>query len=626
MGKHAGPTGPGASSRCVPTSRGPAPAVRPSRARRWALAGLIGLEIVWGVGLFMGAGTRLRGARNASRASAAARNAVTALRGPVPAREPGPGWPVDSSTPPPPRVEVLPVAPAPDAPPNMAGAAERQQGASKLPEGRPGPEPGLPAAEAADPPAGDVRSLGRELFARTWRPDDPRCHGGDGLGPVYNAASCLHCHSLGGPGGAGPVDQNVELATGIGYTLSPTGPMVILDRMLGGKPGLDLVAADPDPAELVRIHPGFRDATSTVLHRFGVEPNYSRWRATFRSQSRPVPALPTSSFPERSVRGPRSNRSSRPPATVRFPSREKRAVTFGGISYLSDRQCRPFMPVTAGDRAILRACLDEIGAKDVAIGITARNPPPLFGTGLIDGLAATELERVARQQPPSTRGRVHRLEDGRIGRFGWRAQVASLEDFVLSACANELGLEVPGHHQAVSPLARDAHARGLDLTDEECAALVDYVRTLPPPVSVSPDPSSAQAAAAVAAGRRLFRSVGCASCHIPDLGSVRGIYSDLLLHDMGEELSDPGSYDTKDSASRDHLKRGEWRTPPLWGVRDSAPYLHDGRARSLAQAVALHAGQGAASADRFRALRPGQQSQVLAFLNSLAAPGPTPAP
>jgi CxxC motif-containing protein (DUF1111 family) len=455
--------------------------------------------------------------------------------------------------------------------------------------------------------------LGRELFARTWSSDDPRCHGGDGLGPVYNAASCLDCHSLGGPGGAGPIDQNVELATGIGYTLSPRGPIANMGRLFGEMPGLDMVAADPDPADLVRIHPGFRDATSTVLHRFGVEPDYSQWRATFRSQSRPVPALPTFS----------SSRFSRRRATDRVPSREKRAVTPSGISYIADRRCRPFKPVTAGDRAILRACLDEIGAKDVAIGITARNPPPLFGTGLIDGLADTELEKVARQQPPSTRGRVHRLKDGRIGRFGWRAQVASLEDFVLTACANELGLEVPGHHQAASPLDPAAKAKRLDLAQDECDALVHYVRSLPPPGVLAP--SGAQGSAAME-GRRLFQSVGCESCHIPDLGSVRGIYSDLLLHDMGEDLSDPGSYDTEDSGSLDHLKRGEWRTPPLWGLRDSAPYLHDGRARSLVLAVASHGGQGAASAHRFRALGPGQQSQVLAFLNSLAAPGPAPAP
>ncbi len=255
----------------------------------------------------------------------------------------------------------------------------------------------------------------------------------------------------------------------------------------------------------------------------------------------------------------------------------------------------------------------------VAFSLTARNAPPLFGAGLIDGLADSELERVARHQPPAIRGRVHRLKDGRIGRFGWKAQVASLDDFVLTACANELGLEVPGHHQAVSPLAPDARARGLDLTAEECAALVDYVRGLPPPVSLAP--SEAHASADVDEGRRFFHSTGCASCHTADLGPIRGIYSDLLLHDMGESLSDPGTYYGDDSDSLGAPRRGEWRTPPLWGVRDSGPYLHDGRAHSLGQAVALHGGQGAASARRFRSLEPGQQLQILAFLNSLAAPG-----
>ena len=146
MGKHEGPNNGPARARLVCTGSRQAQRRRYGRprARRWACwRGLIGLEIVWGVGLFRGAGTRLRGARNASRASAAARNAVTALRGPVPAREPPLARPVDSPAPPPPQVEVLP----PAAPPR------------------------------------DVRSLGRELFARTWRPDDPRCHGGDGLGP-----------------------------------------------------------------------------------------------------------------------------------------------------------------------------------------------------------------------------------------------------------------------------------------------------------------------------------------------------------------------------------------------------------------------------------------------------------
>jgi CxxC motif-containing protein (DUF1111 family) len=605
------------------------PPMRPSRAWLCALAGLIGLTAAGLAGLIMAVGFWLRGAPtvagfgtpepvpgsggargHASGDPAAIRSVATALRGPVPDPERPPSRPVDPRAPRPPRDDGLPPAAGPpEAPRSVADAAGRRPGASMLSEARPGPD--RPAAGAPDPPAGDGRSLGRELFAREWLPDDPRCHGGDGLGPVYNAASCLDCHNLGGPGGAGPAGQNVELATGIGYTLSPTGPMVILARMLGGETRSDLVATDPELADLVRIHPGFRDARSTVLHRFGVDPAYSRWRATFRSQSRPAPPVPTSSSRRP---GPRR-------ARVRSPSRDNGPATRGAASYLTDRQCRPLKPITAEDRAKVRACLEELGANGVAIAVTARNAPPLFGTGLIDRLADSELERVARRQPLAARGRVHRLKDGRIGRFGWKAQVASLEDFVLSACANELGLEVPGHHQAASPLDPAATARGLDLTRDDCDALVAYVRSLPPPVVLLP--SQARGSAAVAKGRSRFHSIGCASCHTPDLGPIRGLYSDLLLHDMGEELSDPGSYDTDGADSRDAPKRGEWRTPPLWGFRDTAPYLHDGRARNLEEAVALHHGQGAASASQFRSMSDLERSQVETFLNSLGAP---PAP
>ena len=89
---------------------------------------------------------------------------------------------------------------------------------------------------------------------------------------------------------------------------------------------------------------------------------------------------------------------------------------------------------------------------------------------------------------------------------------------------------------------------------------------------------------------------------------------------MGDRLSDPGDYYADDSDSPGAAKRSEWRTPPLWGFRDSAPYLHDGRAQDLEQAVALHGGQGAVSARQFLSLRPTQQAQIQAFLNSLAAP------
>ncbi len=170
-----------------------------------------------------------------------------------------------------------------------------------------------------------------------------------------------------------------------------------------------------------------------------------------------------------------------------------------------------------------------------------------------------------------------------------------------------------------------------------------YIRALPAPTQQLPD--SRREAQAVEAGRLAFMTVGCGTCHTPDLGAARGIYSDLLLHDMGTEASDDGSYGAfspPDLASAmdpmtplttlddlrmpPEVRAGRWRTPPLWGVRDSAPYLHDGRADTLEQAIALHAGQSAGPTARYSALSPLGKQQVLAFLKSLAAPrDPVPA-
>ncbi len=125
-----------------------------------------------------------------------------------------------------------------------------------------------------------------------------------------------------------------------------------------------------------------------------------------------------------------------------------------------------------------------------------------------------------------------------------------------------------------------------------------------------------------------------------------GIYSDLLIHDMGQDLGDDGSYTESSDGDDEPLvprfsvadgqpvqqpqpaanrvpkgaTRTEWRTPPLWGFRDSGPYLHDGRAQTLEQAVAMHGGTGQASALKFFALSPRERLQVESFLKSLVAP------
>jgi CxxC motif-containing protein (DUF1111 family) len=271
--------------------------------------------------------------------------------------------------------------------------------------------------------------------------------------------------------------------------------------------------------------------------------------------------------------------------------------------------------------------------------------------GLIDAIPDKVLEDVAAEQrkasgdaprssesteedevPPvlPIRGRVARLKDGHIGRFGWKASVASLREFTLQACSSELGLEVPGFARAAPPWKSDYKAPGIDLTREQCDTLTRFVASLPRP-GVRPADSPEQAGA-IERGRQLFASVGCAVCHRPKLGDVDGIYSDLLLHDMGHQLSDSGSYTVLEPeiASKDKSKQPraanerEWRTPPLWGLRDSGPYLHDGRANTFAEAVALHGGEGLTSAQAFLDLTPYERQQLEWFLQSLAAPSPGP--
>jgi CxxC motif-containing protein (DUF1111 family) len=259
-----------------------------------------------------------------------------------------------------------------------------------------------------------------------------------------------------------------------------------------------------------------------------------------------------------------------------------------------------------------------VGSGDLRLVISHRNPPPLFGAGAIDAITEEALAAAAAGQPRDVRGRVNRQPGGRIGRFGWKAQVATLREFVLTACATELGLEVPGHHQAGSPLDPGGTAPGLDLTGQECNDLIAFVRGLPVPTG---EVRAESASLGVEAGRRRFREAGCADCHVPALGPIRGIYSDLLLHDMGRELSDDANYfGTSANENAGGATGLEWRTPPLWGYRDTGPYLHDGRAGSLDETVAFHGGQGAAAARRYFALQQGERLEIQVFLRSLVAP------
>jgi CxxC motif-containing protein (DUF1111 family) len=455
----------------------------------------------------------------------------------------------------------------------------------------------------------EALAQGKELFTREWIAGDRRSHAGDGLGPVYNAQSCAACHRLGGIGGAGNNETNVSLVTVfvgevIDGGISVEGVLIrdpslslaeARKKVVVGKPDRRVELEIPSQDELAKIHPALLTQTSFALHRFGVGPEFTEWKASI--------------FPKDKTETERTNK-----------------------------------------QGSNRRHIKSIGSSKLTLIESKRNTPPLFGAGLIDAIPEKVLEEVAAEQAKASgdaprspeftredvglftgavqpvRGRVARLKDGRAGRFGWKASVASLHEFTLQACSSELGLEVPGFARAAPPWKSDYKAPGIDLTREQCDALTGFVASLPRP-GVRPADSTEQAGA-IERGRQLFTSVGCAVCHRPKLGDVDGIYSDLLLHDMGRQLSDSGSYTVlePETASEDKSRQPraanerEWRTPPLWGLRDSAPYLHDGRAETVADAVALHGGEGMAAARAYKALSEKEREQVELFLQTLAAP------
>jgi CxxC motif-containing protein (DUF1111 family) len=161
------------------------------------------------------------------------------------------------------------------------------------------------------------------------------------------------------------------------------------------------------------------------------------------------------------------------------------------------------------------------------------------------------------------------------------------------------------------------------LSAEQCDQLTAFVASLPRPVERLPE--TLGAAEEARAGKKVFEAVGCADCHTPNLGSVEDIYSDLLLHRMGAPLVGSGSYnepppEIPDFKPGEGPRADEWRTPPLWGVADSAPYLHDGRAATLEEAIRLHGGQGASAAQRYARLSRHEQVELIAFLKTLRAP------
>ncbi|MFT4977839.1 MAG: CxxC motif-containing protein (DUF1111 family) [Myxococcota bacterium] len=242
---------------------------------------------------------------------------------------------------------------------------------------------------------------------------------------------------------------------------------------------------------------------------------------------------------------------------------------------------------------------------DEANVIEARNPPTTLGVGAIDRIPADDI--LALHDPDDEdgdgiSGRARILSDGRLGRFGWKAQIPSVLDFAADALLNENGLTVDTTLTNFSSDDDGDDAADPELPTERYDALAFYLSHLSPPISTSDTDTSA--------GEALFTAVGCDDCHVPSL-SGEALYSDLLLHDIAEDemlLVD----------QEGDVAPTEYRTPPLWGVADTAPYLHDGSAPTLGLAVTFgHFGEADAAREAFEVLTGEEQAALVAFLESL---------
>jgi len=263
--------------------------------------------------------------------------------------------------------------------------------------------------------------------------------------------------------------------------------------------------------------------------------------------------------------------------------------------------------------------------------IGRRAPIPLFGVGLVEAIPD---ETIIAQEDPDDRdgdgigGRAARIFDvatnrERIGRFGWKAQQATLLAFSADAYRNEMGVtndlfsdEValgvdPEQLKLCNPRrdiqdvrSRTTGLRGIDNFE-------NFMRFLAPVKRAPIDDTATH-------GESLFRTIGCATCHTPVLMTGPNanplfdrkpvpLYSDLLLHDIG----------TGDGIEQAAATGDEIRTPALWGLRFRRPLLHDGSAATSDEAIRRHQKEAAGVIERYKSLSAGDRRRMQAFLNSL---------
>jgi CxxC motif-containing protein (DUF1111 family) len=296
-----------------------------------------------------------------------------------------------------------------------------------------------------------------------------------------------------------------------------------------------------------------------------------------------------------------------------------------------------------GEKVVLRRPVYSIdllayGPLHKDAQISPRMAQPLHGLGLLAKIPEKQILTLVDandEDGDGISGRANRVRDRisgkiRLGRFGWKASEPSLLQQTTSAFAHDIGISSPFVPQTAPACDRDdvtcrliprPYINGHEISMMELRQVAGFVAGLPAPYGGSFSPGD------VYRGKTLFEQTGCATCHRPSFditgksadgkNQPRTIhpYSDLLLHDMGAGLADHRAVA--------QASGWEWRTQPLWGVGQSRKingngfFLHDGRARTIEEAILWHGGEARAARENYAALSKADRDKFILFLQRL---------
>ena len=396
--------------------------------------------------------------------------------------------------------------------------------------------------------------LGKALFERLWVSAPSSTKAADGLGPLFNARACSSCHQGGGRAAVSLQEGDLPPSAGLALRVGAVKDGTLVPHPVLGSQVQTVAVPGLKPES--RLHVAFETHTETLADGSAVE-----------------------------LRRPR--------------------IRIDGEDQLAD-----------------------------LAWISPRLAPDLHGTGLLERVPLTWL--AAQADPDDLNGDgisgavvmgQYGEQDIEPGRFGWKDDEPDLAHQISAAFHFDLGLSTPlrrelwGDCTAVQADCRaapqGADKGGVEVESNVVSLIATYLRGLPAPAST----------AANARGQALFAKVGCGACHTASVpaefaaGDTKWFapYTDLLVHDMGDGLADRAFDDSISAVAGAH----EWRTAPLWGLgarvaaKDGADLLHDGRARSVLEAILWHGGEAAAAKQRATELSAEDRAALIAFLESL---------